>query len=376
MSPSYQPIVRAFALFVGALQLPWSKPQRGNLIQLGAGFAHDRSLPLRRLARVVAGPGRQHRHWDKRLRRFLGNPKLDRAGALRALLRFLLPRFAGLPFVPVMIDWTYLGRARRILWCQIPYRGRAFPLCCRAFPWTPGGDPDGTQTAEELALLAELAACWPAEAPPPLLLADRGFPKVPLLAWLQEQGWYFLIRSNTHQWLTHADGTRVAPEFPAAGGVRGYAAVHVFRERLPVSVVLARHPAGKARWLLLTNLPPAHWPQAPALYAHRMQPEQIHRDCKRGHFVGGFALGHLGRMHPERLQNLLFCVGLWYAFLILLAETQAETRAWLKRRHWGLSLTTLGLDLVHHLGTQLREATKQALATVKLKPLWLETGDS
>ena len=112
------------------------------------------------------------------------------------------------------------------------------------------------------------------------------------------------------------------------------------------------------------------------LYAQRLQPEQIHRDCKNGHFVSGYALGHLGRMLPQRLQNLLFCVGLWFAFLILLAESDAATREWLIKRHWGLSLSTFGLDLVRFFEDRLPRAIKWALDWVHLAPLWAETGDS
>jgi hypothetical protein len=330
--PSYPALSGAFRLFVQRLDLPWHKPQRANLIMLATAFARERSLPVRRLARAVAGPGRGHRHLDKRIRRFLGNPKLDREGALAAYLRFLLPRFSSEPFVPVMLDWTYLHRERSILWCQIPYRGRAFPLFALAFRW--GEGPAGRegadaaakkQTAAELQLLNTLAGCWPADAPRPLLLADRGFPKPELLTWLHAQKWYFLIRGCVNQHLSTVNGRRLTPASTPEGETPYYPNVFCFPARVPVHVVTAtrRHKGRLAHWRLLTNLPVSCLPEATRLYRHRMQPEQTHRDCKSGHFVSGFALGHLTRMNPERIQDLLFCVGLWYAFLILLAENGA-----------------------------------------------------
>lgn len=383
MLPSYPALQGAFRLFVQRLDLPWHKPQRNNLIMLATAFARERSLPVRRLARAMAGPGRAQRHVDKRIRRFLGNEKLDREGALTAMLRFLLPRFGSQPFVPVMLDWTYLHRERSILWCQIPYRGRAFPLLALVFPW--GGGPTseettavGKQTAAELQLLNSLARCWPADAPRPMLLADRGFPKPELVTWLHAQGWYFLIRACVNQHLSTANGRRLRLAPPPVGETHYYPDVFCFPARMPVHVVTAtrRHKERLAHWRLITNLPVSFLPEATRLYRHRMQAEQTHRDCKRGHFVSGFALGHLTRMHPERLQNLLFCVGLWYAFLILLAETEAATRAWLINRHWGLSLTTFGLDLVRFLERDLKRIIKQALDCVRLNPCWAETGDS
>lgn len=379
---SYPSVKRAFELFVQRLALPWSKPQRGNLVLLATAFAQERSLPLRRLARALCGPFTEHRHLDKRFRRFLGNPTLKQDGALRAYLQFLLPRFAAQPFIPVMLDWTYLHQQRIILWGQIPYRGRAFPLFAHVFAYGAiagkGVDQQGAETAAELAWLEQLARCWPPEAPPPLLLADRGFPKVELVRWLGQQGWFFVIRALADLVLAHANGRRLRVRSRARNKVQIYRDLRIFGARLPAHFVLIRRGDAHetSTWRLITNLPEAWLEHAPRLYAHRMQPEQTHRDYKRGHFVSGYALGHLGRMNETRLANLLFCIGLWTTFLILLAESETAARDWLIRRHWGLSLATFGLDLVRFLGAALREAVKQALDCVKLKPLWLETGDS
>ena len=87
-------------------------------------------------------------------------------------------------------------------------------------------------------------------------------------------------------------------------------------------------------------------------------------------------MAHLKRLRIDRVERLLFLLGLVYAYLILLAETEGATRQWLINRHWGLSLATFALDLIASLGRGLREATKRALASNALHPLWFETGDS
>ena len=379
---SYRTFASAFSIFVRRIAVPWSKPQLRNLIILGTALSRERSLPVRRLARAIVGPRQVHRHLDKRFRRFLGNPNLDLEGALAAYLRFLLPRFGGQPFIPVMLDWTYLHHQRAILWGQIPYRGRAFPLFPLVFPWAqlaPEGQTDEhAQTTVELAWLELLARCWPEGAPPPLLLADRGFPKADLLVWLHAHGWFFLIRARHNQVLRNERGRRRRLQRIPVGTTVHYPHLFGLAPRVPMHAVITSrlHKGSIAYWRLLTNLPEAFLPQAPRLYAQRMQPEQIHRDCKNGHFVSGYALGHLGRMLPQRLQNLLFCVGLWFAFLILLAESDAATREWLIKRHWGLSLSTFGLDLVRFFEDRLPRAIKWALDWVHLAPLWAETGDS
>jgi len=360
----------AFRRFVGALKLPWHKPQVENLVRLGTAFFQERSLPLRRLARGLAGPRQAHRYADKRLRRFLGNEKLDLPGALAALLGFLLPRFGPVPFIPVMLDWTFIGTTYAVLWAQIPYRGRSFPLFCRVYTYGELG-----HTEHEIALLQGLANAWPKAGAQPLLLADRGFPKRELLDWLARREWFFLIRGKRSTVVHDAHGQRFAFHTVPAGSTR-FITQGTVLDQLPgaVQVVVRAHSGEKGatiRWILLTNMPEALLCWATRLYRHRMQPEQTHRDCKKGHFVAGFGIGHLRRLRQDRLERLLFCVGLSYAFLNLLAETDRETRAWLQRRHWGLSLITFALDLIAFLEARLLKTTRKALAWVRWLPLWL-----
>jgi hypothetical protein len=43
-------------------------------------------------------------------------------------------------------------------------------------------------------------------------------------------------------------------------------------------------------------------------------------------------------------------VSLIYSFLVLIGHTQLETHTWLKRKRWGLSIATLGFELLRHAG--------------------------
>jgi hypothetical protein len=115
--------VSAFRTFVNRLRLPWNRYQQANLIRLGAAVINARALPIRRLARTLAGPTKRHRAADKRLRRFLGNPALGPAAldaALTAHLAFLLARLGAVPFVPVMLDWTFIAGRAVTAGCKMP----------------------------------------------------------------------------------------------------------------------------------------------------------------------------------------------------------------------------------------------------------------
>ena len=103
---------------------------------------------------------------DKRLRRFLGNALLYYQaldGALACHLRFLLPRFGAAPFIPVMVDWLFIDKWA-VLWAQIPYAGRALPLCVSVHRKHLKGDEVGRTQAEQQ-LLTRLRACWPTGGP-------------------------------------------------------------------------------------------------------------------------------------------------------------------------------------------------------------------
>jgi DDE family transposase len=392
--PMFHAHVSAFRTFVNRLRLPWNAYQQENLVRLGAAVIQRRSLPVRRLARTIAGPTKSHRAADKRLRRFLGNPALGPAAldaALAAHLSFLLARFGAVPFVLVMLDWTFLpGRA--ILWAQIPYRGRALPLFALVQHVPLTGD-DGGRTQAEKQLLLRLQRCWPAIAPSPVLLADRGFDKAPLLSWLIGTGWRFIVRIQRGHHLVDEHGrllndeyddhghlVHVGPLHPEPGKQLLFPQITYYqKERLSLHLAVSaiRDPKTLAveEWRLVTNLPVEQLGRVPKLYGQRMPPEEVHRDSKRGFAVSGMGLCHLGRLRPDRLERLIGMFSLIYAYLVLVAETARESREWLCERHWGLSLAQYALDLLHAPNARPLQIARQACASVRLEPLWPTGGD-
>jgi len=383
-----------FRVFVNRLRLPWNRYQKENFLRLGAAFLKRRSLLVRRLARTLAGTGASHRAADKRLRRFLGNPNLDRVAcdaAFAAHLQFLLARLGAVPFVPVMVDWTFIA-GRAILWAQIPYRGRALPLLSfvQEFPMDA---QEARRTDAEKELLTRLRACWPAGAPAPLLLMDRGFDKGPLLSWLIAQQWRFIVRVQRGHYFYDAHGyllnTLRDPEGnilhqgvlqPEVGKVRLFRQVtYLQKERLPVHLAVTAifdPRTSKVRaWRLVTNLAEEHLPRVAKLYGLRMSPEEVHRDAKRGYGVSGFGLSHLGRLRLDRLERYLLMFSMIYGFLVLVAETEREAQQWLRERHWGLSVVHFALDHLATAGSAGVRIARRACASTRLLPAWPTGGD-
>jgi hypothetical protein len=260
--------------FLKQLAPPWTKPQRGNFLLLAQTFLQRRSLPIRRLARTLTGPTCSCRKLDRRLRRFLGSDHLDQPATLKAYLAFLLPRFGPVALVPVVLDWTFV-EGYAILWAQLPYRGRSFPLLVAIYP-VAKLDPEETfQTEAEMKLLKTLETCWPTWAPPPLLLADRGFDKGPSLDWLVARRWLFLVRGKRQPLCLDAQGKRVpATRLTEPGELLLFPHIRYYGEyllRLHLVVSGAWDPkmGQPVEWRLVTNLPQAVLPRAARWYRDR-----------------------------------------------------------------------------------------------------------
>jgi hypothetical protein len=389
------PYFAAFRIFVKQLGLPWHHYQLTNLVLLGSAFLRRPSLPVRRLARKLAGPGKKYASFDKRFRRFLGNRRLDEVAedaAVSAVLRFILARLGSVPFVPVMFDWFFVDD-HAILGLQIPYRGRSLPLCFVVLSKTRRED-EPRQTEAEQQALERLLRCWPSDTAPPVLLCGPtsgrpGFAKGPLCAWLLKRQVRFIIRVKFDHHVYDRHGRLLNDQGDVARGTWKSGALHppvgkawlfphvtyTQEHRLPVHLVATAKQDPKTgkrmEWRLITNLEVTDLPHVPRLYGQRMSPEETHRDCKTGYAVAGFALSALGRMRADRLQRYLLVVAIIACFLVFVAETERETRAWLCKKHWGLGLLTMGLAVLDAAGSKVRQLAKRACASVNLRPLWL-----
>lgn len=95
------------------------------------------------------------------------------------------------PTVPYLVlDTVRCGRWE-VLTLNVVWHGRTLLLSWQVlpYPW-----PKGRFTPAVCALVRQVAAAWPAAAPRPHLLADRGFPSQPLLRTRAAVGWDFTLR--------------------------------------------------------------------------------------------------------------------------------------------------------------------------------------
>jgi hypothetical protein len=286
--------------------------------------------PVRR----VAHPKHDLLHRLKRLWRFLDNPRLDPLAVQTAMIPHTLAALAPVRWLGVAIDWTMwdviLPTGERIryqvLRIAVPLHGRALPLVQLAYDRDHLPVDASQNQLEERALAAVLAALPPGVRP--VVLADRGFARAPLFAWLQERGVDYVIRVNKGTCLTDAREvrTKLGREGTRPGGVRWLPRVrfglyHGRPRDLWVNVaccwrVAQRHAdrrrkGPKEPWYLATSLADAG--RAVAWYWRRGWIEQSFKDSK-----SGFGMDRAQIRCPLRLTRLLAALTLALSWLTLL----------------------------------------------------------
>lgn len=316
--------------------------QATNLALLVSALLTQRTCCLSALARAfptppvrrAARPKHDLLHRLKRLWRFLDNPRLDPLAIQTAVIPHTLAALAPVRWLGLAIDWTMwditLPTGERIryqvLRIAVPLHGRALPLVQLAYDRDHLPADASQNQLEERALAAVLAALPPGVRP--VVLADRGFARAPLLAWLQERGVDYVIRVNKGTCLTDARDvrTKLGAEGMRPGGVRWLPGVrfglyHDKPRDLWVNVAccwrVARRHADPRRkvprqpWYLATSLGDAG--RAVAWYWRRGWIEQSFKDSK-----SGFGMDRAQIRCPLRLTRLLAALTLALSWLTLL----------------------------------------------------------
>jgi hypothetical protein len=318
--------------------------QAVNLALLVGAILARRALGPSALARAYPAPARRRvarpehdlLHRLKRLWRFLGNDRVDPLAVQAAFIPHIIaslgrPRWLGAVVDRTMFD-TVLPTGRRVryqvLRLAAPRAGRAIPLLQLAddrdrLP------PDLSQNHLEERALAAVVAALPAGVRP-VVLADRGFARASLLAWLQARRLDYVIRIDKGTCLAEPDGRRwklgqeglTLGQARWAPGVR-YGLHHGRPRALVLNVALCwrapKRPARRRRaatpaepWYLATSLGSVG--QAFAWYRQRWWIEASFKDSK-----SGFGLDKVRVGCPARLSRLLIGLTLALAWLLLAA---------------------------------------------------------
>ncbi len=160
-----------------------------NMALLISGLFFSMAIHLSQIVSEWPTPGKAV-SLVNRLRRFLDNPRVDVRTWYRPVAQQIVGALAHTELRLIM-DCTKVGFHHRLLTISVAYRKRALPLVWSVH----AGSKGHVTTAAQLDLLEAVAPLIPLTSRV-WVLADSGFQNVPLLRWLCQRGWHFVIRQQ------------------------------------------------------------------------------------------------------------------------------------------------------------------------------------
>jgi hypothetical protein len=309
-----------------------SQPIRKNLVVLTFAFilvlsavrSGQGRLSLAALARALPTEGSAHAR-EKRLHRFLKNPRLDFRTVTGSLSTLLLS--PGKRFCPVILDQTKSGSAQALL-AAIPYAGRSLPLACYTFAY-PLSEPalKSQNPLEHIFLLDTETALPPGVRA--VWIADRAYARSLLLQQSEQEQRPYIVRGRKETIITY-QGRRMRLghlHAPPRKPIRYQNVLYHAQRRVPVDVIVYYDPTYAEPWYLLVPVAYRNLLETDLvveLYRERMQIEQSFRDFKT----------HLGlrglKLHIDiapRMGRLLLAFCLAYVLCVLLGESPLGDQA-------------------------------------------------
>ena len=324
-----------------------SKPQAKVLAAFSLGLSQARRCTLSVVAESLALLGKPDTV-ERRLQRFLGNPRMQWQEGCQALAPWVLGNLATSSLVVLLVDETSLQDKMKVMAVSLAYRGRAIPLawwCYHQECWPMG-------QVELIATLLQWVAPGIPQGSVVLVQADRGIGTSPdFLQVVDSLGWYYLVRVQRQVRLILEDGQEVPyHQLVPKKGQRWQGQVYAFKKAgwLQCWAVGQWQAKNREPWLLLTNYPAAQgrW------YALRMWEELAFKDFKST----GWQWQRSRVWQPEHANRLWLVMALAYAWMVSLGTRVVRnpklrvelTRGKARRRsvfHLGLRFLKRWLEL-------------------------------
>jgi len=346
----------AWVVSVCAVSLRLS--QAKTLATLVASAMGVERASLANIGRKMLGNAK---HQIKRCWRFCNNDRVEPADAMRGVVARLV-RKRTKPLL-VALDWVDV-RGYQTLVASAVLTGRSVPLCwasCEGHTY----DGHKSRNAFEEGLLLVLRSMVPASVTV-IILADRGFGRCALAAFLRRQGFSYLIRIQPKVTVKLKGFHGKLLDYPVKKGIAkvlkdvAYRADGAVEQHVVVRWRTDLPPKRDECWFLMTDLKgTAH--QLCALYGRRMTIEQLFRDHKSKR--NGWSLRDTQIKTPPRLDRLLLILALAYLLLCgigLIAQRTHRPSAWCSSSKEQCSIFVIGLVM----RAKLRASPARAFAAV------------
>jgi hypothetical protein len=345
-----------------------TKPIRKNLVVLTFAFilvlsavrSGQGRLSLAALARALPTEGTAHAR-EKRLHRFLKNPRMDFRTVTGGLAAILLP--PGKRFCPVILDQTKSGSAQALL-AAVPYAGRALPLGCYTFAYPLTEPTLNSQNQLEHIFLLDTET----SLPPGVIavwIADRAYARSLLLQQSEQEQRPYIVRGRKETIITYRGRRMKLGQLhaPPRKALRYENVLYHSQRKVPVDVIVYYDPTYEEPWYLLVPVAYRKLLETDLvvdLYRERMQIEQSFRDFKTHLGLRGL---HLQIDIAPRMGRLLLAFCLTYVLCVLLGESALGQQA---RR---------GFEILRHTARHGTRRTLSALSIAMLilsHPAWVE----
>ena len=309
-----------------------SQPIRKNLVVLTFAFilvlsavrSGQGRLSLAALARALPTQGTAHAR-EKRLHRFLKNPRLDFRTVTGSLATILLP--PGKRFCPVILDQTKSGSAQALL-AAIPYAGRSLPLACYTFAYPLTEPALKSQNQLEHIFLLDTEASLPPGVTA-VWIADRAYARSLLLQQSEQEQRPYIVRGRKETIITYQERRMKLGQLhaPPRKALRYKNVLYHAHRRVPVDVIVYYDPTYAEPWYLLVPVAYRKFLETDLvvdLYRERMQIEQSFRDFKTHLGLRGL---NLQIDIAPRMGRLLLAFCLAYVLCVLLGKSPLGEQA-------------------------------------------------
>lgn len=331
----------AIAWVVTVCAAPVRLSQAKTLGVLVAAALGVERASLANIGRRVLGSAK---HQIKRCWRFCANGRVEPADAMRGVVARLVKKRRK-PLL-VALDWVDV-KGFQTLVASAVLAGRSVPVCWAS---TSGHVYAGhrSRNAFEESLLLVLRSMTPASVRV-ILLADRGFGRCALAAFLRRNGFSYVIRVKPEVTVKLKGFAGKLLDYPVHKGIAkvlkdvAYRADGAVTQHVVVRWPTNLPPKRDECWFLMTDLSgTAH--QLCALYARRMTIEQLFRDHKSKR--NGWSLRDTQLETPQRLDRLLLILAIAYLLLCglgLIARRTHRPSAWCSSGKEQCSIFIIGL---------------------------------
>ena len=297
---------------------------------------------LTKWAKYVPCRGQYAQSRQRRIRRWLGNPRLNVHRLYKPIIQAALATWEE-PCLYLSLDTTQFWDEYCLIRLAVVHRGRALPLAWRVLEHA-----SATVAFSEYQEMLLHAARYLPKGVKVILLADRGFIHTDAMSAVRQLGWHYRIRLKASTWLWRSSKGWIQPNafHLAQGEVRCLHNVKLHKQQWygPVHVIFGRNNLNGELWVVVSDEPTTL--QTFREYGLRFDIEELFKDEQSS----GWNLQKSEIRSVCDLSRLCFILALATLYVTAQGVSVVELgkRRWVDT-HWfrGNSYFRIGLDWVH-----------------------------